>query len=63
MEIEKLRHLVEHWIEHNEEHVSKYREWADRIKPLNPEISEIILEAVEHFEKGNKVLKKLEGRI
>jgi len=30
-ELEKLKHLLEHWIEHNEAHVKTYNEWAVRL--------------------------------
>lgn len=29
-EIEKLRVLIPHWIEHNSEHADEFREWAAR---------------------------------
>ena len=29
-DIEKLRVLLPHWIEHNSEHASEFREWARR---------------------------------
>ncbi|MBW1709474.1 MAG: hypothetical protein JRG97_01085 [Deltaproteobacteria bacterium] len=29
-EMDKLSHLLEHWQEHNEEHVANYKKWADR---------------------------------
>ena len=31
-EIEKLRVLVPHWIEHNAEHAHEFRIWAERAK-------------------------------
>ncbi len=63
MEIEKLRHLLEHWIEHNEEHISKYVKWAERVEPERPEVSRLILESVELFREGNEKLKKLKEMI
>lgn len=29
-EIEKLRALIPHWIEHNEEHADEFMRWAER---------------------------------
>lgn len=63
MELEKLKHLVDHWIEHNEEHISKYMEWAEKIKKDHPELSRIIMESVEFFNQGNEKLKKLKELI
>jgi len=31
-EIEKLRILLPHWIEHNKEHAAEFREWAERAR-------------------------------
>ncbi len=31
-ELERLRVLVEHWLEHNAEHARTYKEWADRVE-------------------------------
>lgn len=28
-ELEKLRVLIPHWIEHNEEHANEFRRWAE----------------------------------
>ncbi len=35
-ELEKLKHLLEHWIEHNEAHVKTYHEWAVRLDRFRP---------------------------
>lgn len=29
---EKLSRLLEHWVQHNEEHVRSYREWAGKAR-------------------------------
>ncbi len=54
----KLAHLLEHWIEHSEEHNRKYVEWAEKIKSSNPEIAELLLQAVEKFREGEELLRK-----
>jgi len=33
-DIEKLRHLLEHWSEHNIDHAKNYAEWAEKAKAL-----------------------------
>ena len=63
VEIEKLKHLLEHWIEHNSEHTAKYKEWAEKIKENKPEVSEILLRAVEKFEEGEKLLEKAKASL
>ncbi len=31
-DIKKLAHLIEHWMEHNEEHARNYRDWAGKAR-------------------------------
>ncbi|MBP1908678.1 hypothetical protein [Methanolobus bombayensis] len=28
----KLEHLIGHWIEHNDSHITSFNEWADKIQ-------------------------------
>ena len=58
LELEKLKHLLEHWIEHSREHTIRYAEWAEKVRSESPEVSEILKEAVKKFEEGEKLLKK-----
>ena len=37
-EIEKLRVLIPHWIEHNQEHAAEFRQWAEQAREATPEI-------------------------
>ena len=48
-EIEKLRLLLPHWIEHNAEHAAEFREWAERARVAGQEspASDIALAAAE----------------
>ena len=34
-EIEKLRVLIPHWVEHNNEHAQEFRDWAEHIYCLH----------------------------
>ncbi len=36
-DIEKLRVLLPHWVEHNEEHARSFREWAERARAAGEE--------------------------
>ncbi len=39
----KLKHLLEHWIEHNEEHERTYKDWAGKaLAAGNPELGDIL---------------------
>ena len=37
-ELEKLRVLIPHWIEHNEEHAAEFRRWAEQAGDAAPQI-------------------------
>jgi hypothetical protein len=51
-EIEKLRILIPHWMEHNNEHAEEYRRWAAPAA----EASADILAAVDALNKVNQAL-------
>lgn len=36
-ELKKLEHLLQHWIEHNAEHVRTYEDWASRADSMGRE--------------------------
>ena len=63
MEVEKLKVLVEHWIEHNEEHINKYKEWVEKLKGGRDDLANLIAESIEFFEKGNEKLSEVLRRI
>ena len=51
-EVEKLRVLIPHWMEHNNEHAEEYRRWAEEAI----EASVDLLAAVEALKKVNQTL-------
>ncbi|MEM0202350.1 MAG: hypothetical protein QXO16_01945 [Archaeoglobaceae archaeon] len=54
--MERFKKLLEHWIEHNEEHIEIYKKWANDIEG---NASELLKEAVKKFEEGNEILKRI----
>ena len=57
-ELKKLSILLEHWIEHNEEHAGEFREWAEKVKEFqNGFISEKIAAAADNMIKANGPLQ------
>ncbi|MBO8182578.1 MAG: hypothetical protein H0Z28_07265 [Archaeoglobus sp.] len=56
--MERLKHLLEHWIEHNAEHTAKYKEWAEKVREERPDVSDMLLKAVERFEEGEELLRE-----
>jgi hypothetical protein len=52
-EAEKLRVLIPHWIEHNEEHALEFRTWANK----SGDVSGSILSAAELITQANEYLE------
>lgn len=63
-ELEKLKHLLGHWMEHNDAHVKTYTEWADKAEALDrKDISDILRRIVRDSEKLNELFRKAEKAI
>jgi len=42
-ELEKLKILLPHWMEHNDEHAKTYKDWAEKMSSLGKkELSEVL---------------------
>ncbi len=55
----KLKHLVEHWVEHNSGHAESYLEWSKKAGLLGKdEIAAVLKELAEDTIKLNELLKK-----
>lgn len=60
-ELEKLKHLLKHWMEHNEAHMKTYTEWAEKADGLDrKDISDILRQIVEDNNKLNGLFRKAE---
>ncbi|MBW1973019.1 MAG: hypothetical protein DRG20_05155 [Deltaproteobacteria bacterium] len=60
MEIkEKLIRIIEHWIDHNEEHLLEYKRWADIAIANNfKDVDKAIKIATEKVREANEELQK-----
>lgn len=58
-ELEKLKHLLKHWTEHNDAHVKTYGEWAAKAESLDrKELANILKQIVDDSNKLNRLFKK-----
>ncbi len=58
-ELEKLKHLLKHWIEHNDAHIKNYGEWAAKTDSLGEkELSEILGQIAEESRKLNDLFSR-----
>jgi rubrerythrin len=61
-ELEKLKHLLEHWTEHNEAHVKTYSEWASKAESLGEkELANILREVADKSQNLDDLFKKAMG--
>ena len=56
-EKEKLKILLNHWIEHNRQHAQEFREWAEKAKSFGQaEVHDDMMRAVQQMNKANEFL-------
>jgi len=66
---EKLRILLDYWIEHNSEHEQEFRDWADKVASLSTEVAKQLQKAAtkmasvsDELTKAKQTLSKSKGR-
>jgi hypothetical protein len=58
-ELEKLKHLLKHWIEHNDAHIKTYSEWASKAEALGEkELSDILNQITADSKKLNELFNR-----
>ena len=61
-DLSKLKHLVSHWFEHNEQHAATYEEWAGRMtRTGKTDVAAELSLLAEQTRNMDEVLKRLEG--
>ena len=60
-EVEKLRVLIPHWIEHNQEHAAEFRRWVEQAGEAAPEILAAADEMLQANASLAAALEKLGG--
>lgn len=58
-EQDKLRVLIPHWIEHNEEHAEEFGEWAEHAGAAAPEVRA----AADAMVRANEYLSQALGKL
>lgn len=57
-EIDKLRALLPHWLEHNEEHAADFARWAATVEEAgHGKAATQIRDAIERMEQVNEALR------
>jgi rubrerythrin len=55
---EKLKVLLDYWIEHNSEHEKEFRDWADKVDSLSTELAQQLREAASKMAAVSNELMK-----
>ncbi|MTI69419.1 MAG: hypothetical protein FH751_04070 [Firmicutes bacterium] len=56
-DLETLKVLLVHWVNHNKSHQEKFDEWVEKSSELGKEeVSEYIKKASEYIDKANEML-------
>ncbi len=58
MNREEAERLLEHWIEHNENHSKSFRERAKQVEEISKKAASDIIEAAELMDRCTEQLKK-----
>ena len=53
---ERLRTLLDYWIEHNHEHEKEFSDWADKAASLSSEIAQQLQEATTKMAEASDCL-------
>lgn len=58
-DLEKLEHLLGHWVEHNEAHMKNYQEWVVKAEALgDKELSQVLAAVVRAGSEQGALLRK-----
>jgi hypothetical protein len=56
-DLDRVKKLLPHWMEHNAEHAEEFREWAERARALGAnEAADGIIRAAEAMERAHDEL-------
>ncbi len=63
-DMEKLKILLGHWIEHNKEHSKEFQEWAEKAKTSGGmEVHNSIVEAIDKMREVSEYLSKASEKL
>ena len=56
-DLEKLRVMLPHWIEHNLGHGAEFTQWADKLTADTPEVAALLRRAVNYLQQAQSALE------
>ncbi len=61
-ELEKLRVMLPHWIEHNRGHGDEFAQWAERLAVSDADIARLLQDAVRSLQEAQSSLEEALAR-
>lgn len=55
-DLEKLRVMLPHWIEHNQGHGAEFSLWIEKLKTDSPEVAALLRNAVDSLQEAQRSL-------
>ena len=56
-DIDKLRVMLPHWIDHNQGHGKEFAQWAEKLADDSPEVAQLLRDAVQSLQKAQTSLE------
>ena len=56
-DIDKLRVMLPHWIDHNQGHGKEFAQWAEKLAGDSPEVAQLLRDAVQSLQKAQTSLE------
>ncbi len=56
-DLEKLRVMLPHWIEHNQGHGEEFTKWAEKLVAGTPEVADLLRSAVSSLQDAQSALE------
>ncbi|MCW5203598.1 hypothetical protein VU10_02760 [Desulfobulbus sp. US1] len=57
-DIDKLRVMLPHWINHNQGHGGEFAQWAKKLTADSPEVAQLLRDAVQSLQKAQSYLEE-----
>ena len=61
-DLEKLRVMLPHWIEHNQGHGAEFSKWAEKLVADTPEVATLLSKAVSSLQEAQSALEEALAR-
>ncbi len=57
-DIDKLRVMLPHWIDHNQGHGGEFAQWAEKLTSDSPELARLLRDAVQSLQEAQRCLEE-----